>query len=211
MTNADLRELLRRPLVVAPMAGGPSAASLVVAAVEAGALAFLAAGYVSTEAMVAELAEVRASSTEAFGVNLFVPGAPTAAVGALARYLDSLGADADAVGATVGEPVWDDDGFDDKVAALLSGPPAIVSFTFGCPAADVVAAFRDAGCVVAVTVTQASEAAIAARAGSCTGIRSRLCSRPEPSRRSAAPRSCAARRAARTLRTNLRSPTRGSE
>ena len=40
MTNPNLRELLRRPVVVAPMAGGPSTASLAIAAAEAGAHRF---------------------------------------------------------------------------------------------------------------------------------------------------------------------------
>jgi nitronate monooxygenase len=51
------------------------------------------------------------------------------------------------------------------VDALLADPPAAVSFTFGCPPADAIAAFRAVGCVVIVTVTQASEAVIAANAG----------------------------------------------
>jgi nitronate monooxygenase len=40
-----LQRLARCPVVVAPMAGGPSTAGLVLAASTAGALGFLAAGY----------------------------------------------------------------------------------------------------------------------------------------------------------------------
>jgi nitronate monooxygenase len=165
MTSPNVPELLRRPVVVAPMAGGPSTVALAIAAAEAGAFTFLAAGYKSVEAMVAEMAEVRAGRAEPFGVNVFVPGAPANDLDALATYLDTLAADAEAVDAALGEPTWDDDQFDAKISALLADPPSAVSFTFGCPSPDVVAAFRDAGCAVAVTVTQPSEAAIAARAG----------------------------------------------
>ena len=38
-------DLLRRRIVVAPMAGGPTTTGLVIAAARAGALGFLAAGY----------------------------------------------------------------------------------------------------------------------------------------------------------------------
>ena len=165
MTSRKIRELLSRPVVVAPMAGGPSTAGLVIAAASAGALGFLAAGYKTPAAMVAEVRAVRAATAEPFGVNLFVPGAPSADPGAIERYLASLRPSAAAVGAELGPATWDDDDFDAKVAALLADPPPLVSFTFGCPSADVIAAFGDAGSLVAVTVTSPQEAAIAAAAG----------------------------------------------
>ena len=147
------------------MAGGPTTTALAIAVAEAGGFPFLAAAYTSVDAMLAEMAAVRAGSADPFGVNVFVPGAPARDADALVAYLDTLGADLDAVEATLGESVWDDDHFDEKVSALLADPPAVVSFTFGSPSAEVVAAFRAAGCVVAVTVTQPSEAVIAAEAG----------------------------------------------
>lgn len=152
-----LLDLLRRRIVVAPMAGGPSTAGLVIAAGQAGALGFLAAGYKTPGAMAAEIAAVRAATAEPFGVNVFVPGTPYPDTGALARYLDSLGPSA-------GEASWDDDGFDDKVAALLADPPTVTSFTFGCPAARVIRALQDAGSAVVVTVTTPAEAQMAAAA-----------------------------------------------
>jgi nitronate monooxygenase len=154
----QLTDLLRRPVVVAPMAGGPSTPDLVIAAARAGALGFLAAGYKPPGAMAAEIAAVRAATAEPFGVNVFVPGTPCPDADALARYLTSLGAD-------VVDATWDDDGFDAKVAALLADPPPLVSFTFGCPAAEVISALSDAGSVVVITVTSPGEAVLAAAAG----------------------------------------------
>jgi len=153
-----LPDLLRRRIVVAPMAGGPTTTGLVIAAAQAGALGFLAAGYKTPEAMAAEVTGVRAATGEPFGVNVFVPGTPYRDEGTLARYLDSLGPAA-------GEARWDDDGFDGKVTALLADPPAVTSFTFGCPAAGVIRALQDAGSAVVVTVTSPAEAEIAAAAG----------------------------------------------
>jgi nitronate monooxygenase len=71
-----LPDLLRRRIVVAPMAGGPTTTDLVIAAARAGALGFLAAGYKTPEAMAAEITAVRAATAEPFGVNVFVPGLP---------------------------------------------------------------------------------------------------------------------------------------
>lgn len=160
-----LRDLIRSPIVVAPMAGGPSTPALVTAAAEAGALGFLAAGYKTVEAMVAEIAAVRTAATTVFGVNVFVPGRPTAHRAETIAYLGSLAGDAAGLGVAVGDPLWDDDGWDAKVAALLADPPPVVSFTFGCPPPAVVAALRAAGALVAITVTTPNEASLAAAAG----------------------------------------------
>jgi nitronate monooxygenase len=165
MARPGVLDLLRRPLVVAPMAGGPSTSELVIAAASAGAVGFLAAGYKTPAAMAAEIAAVRAGTAGPFGVNVFVPGAPSADAEAIGGYLGSLRASAEAVGARLGEAAWDDDGYQEKVAGLLADPPPVVSFTFGCPPAEVIAAFRKAGAVVAVTVTSPGEAATAAAAG----------------------------------------------
>jgi nitronate monooxygenase len=155
---SPLLDLLRRRIVVAPMAGGPTTTDLVIAAGRAGALGCLAAGYKTPEAMAAEISAVRAATAEPFGVNVFVPGRPYPDARTLARYLDSLGPG-------LGEARWDDDGFGGKVAALLADPPAFTSFTFGCPAAEVIRALQDAGSAVVVTVTSPDEALAAAAAG----------------------------------------------
>jgi len=165
MAGPGVLDALRRPLVVAPMAGGPSTSDLVIAAAGAGALGFLAAGYKTAAAMAAEIAAVRAGTAEPFGVNVFVPSPPSADAGAIAGYVGSLRASAKAVGASLGEATWDDDGFEGKVAVLLAGPPAVVSFTFGCPPPEMIAGLRRAGAAVAVTVTSPGEAAAAAAAG----------------------------------------------
>ncbi len=164
MIPERLRALLRRPVVVAPMGGGPSTPALVTAAADASALGFLAAGYKTAEAVKAEIDAVRASTSEPFGVNVFVPG-PAAEPEQTASYVGSLTGDAEAVGAVLGDPGWDDDDWAAKVSLLIAEAPAIVSFTFGCPSREVVAAFRDAGSVVAVTVTHPDEARPAAAAG----------------------------------------------
>jgi nitronate monooxygenase len=160
-----LADLMRRPVVVAPMAGGPSTAGLVIAVSAAGALGFLAAGYKTAAALRAEMDAVRAGTAAPFGVNVFVPGEPAPDPAALARYLAELEPEAAALGARPGTPDWNDDDWDAKLAALLAQPPAVVSFTFGCPRQGVIAALRATGSQVWVTVTAPEEAALAAGRG----------------------------------------------
>jgi nitronate monooxygenase len=108
--------------------------------------------------MMTDVAAVRAAGIDVFGVNVFVPGVPCAEAEDLARYLKSVGAPA-------GDGLWDDDDFVGKVTTLLSDPPPVVSFTFGCPEAAVISALHDAGTLVVVTVTNPSEARVAANSG----------------------------------------------
>jgi nitronate monooxygenase len=165
MAKRNVLDWMRRPVIVAPMAGGSSTPELVIAAADAGAVGFLAAGYRTPAAVAAEIAAVRAGTRGRFGVNVFVAGIPSTDAASIAGYVSSLAAHAEAVGAALGDAIWDDDHLDEKVAILLADPPALVSFTFGCPPAELIAALSDAGCLVVVTVTDPVEAAIAAAAG----------------------------------------------
>ena len=147
------------------MAGGPITVELVVAAAGAGALGFLAGGYKTAAGMAAEMAAVRAAGVDAFGVNVFVPGHPTADPGRVDAYVASLETEAAALGATLGAPTWDDDDYGAKVDALVARPPAAVSFTFGIPDVEVVRSLQAAGSLVLLTVTTPEEAAQALRVG----------------------------------------------
>ena len=160
-----LDSLTERPVVVAPMAGGPSTAALVIAATRAGALGFVPGGYKSAQAMRGDIEAVAGATDSPFGVNVFVPGGPAADRAALARYVDDLAVEGRRLGTDIGEPVWNDDDWAAKIADLSARPVPVVSFTFGCPDADVVARLRDAGSMVLVTVCDENEAAVAAAAG----------------------------------------------
>lgn len=160
-----LGNLSERPVVVAPMAGGPSTPALVVAAARAGAFGFVAGGYKSAQAMRSDIDAVAGATAEPFGVNVFVPGPPTGDVAALARYVDELTADGHRLGVEIGAPAWSDDDWNAKIADLTARPVPVVSFTFGCPDADVVGRLQRAGSMVWVTVCDEHEAAVATAAG----------------------------------------------
>lgn len=144
------------PVVAAPMAGGPSTPELVVAVSDAGGLGFLGAGYKTVEAVQAEIAEVRRRTDRPFGMNIFLPGEPAADLAAVKAYRDRLAPVAARLGVERGEPRWEDDEADAKLAAAAGVP--VVSLTFGCPSADQISALQAAGSAVLVTVTTVAEA-----------------------------------------------------
>jgi nitronate monooxygenase len=102
---------------------------------------------------------------DAFGVNLFVPGAKSDAPELLEAYLASLRPLATSLGTELGAAQWDDDDYPAKLALVLAEPPAVVSFAFGLPDAEVVRAFQQVGSLVLLTVTTPEEAEAALRVG----------------------------------------------
>ena len=147
------------------MAGGPTTVDLVAAASAAGAFAFVAGAYKSAAALAADIDAVTTLVHGPFGVNVFVPGRPTADRDGLQRHLRALEGEAAQLGVDLGEARWDDDDWDAKVEVLLGAAPAVVSFTFGCPPTRVMNALQLSGSLVMITVTNVDEADIAIRAG----------------------------------------------
>jgi nitronate monooxygenase len=154
------------PVIAAPMAGGASTPALVIAAARAGGLGFLAAGYKTPQALAGQITEVRSAGVP-FAVNVFAPNPVPADPAAYRRYARAIRPEAERYGLELpgGDPAEDDDHWADKVALLIGDPVPLVSFTFGFPEPQVVAALHRAGSVVALTVTSAQEARAAAEAG----------------------------------------------
>jgi nitronate monooxygenase len=144
---------LRHPIVLAPLAGGPSTPELAAAVSGAGGLGFLAAGYRAADEVRLEIARVRELTSAPFGVNLFLVRKTAVDERAVAAYAQRL-----ATRWPVGTPRFDDDAFGAKLDLVAEVRPAVVSFTFGCPTADVVTRLHDRGVSVWVTVTEADEA-----------------------------------------------------
>jgi len=159
-----LLDQCRLPVVLAPLAGGPSTPELCAAVSDAGGLGFLAAGYLSASELATRIERTQALTSRPFGVNLFVPGA-SGDVARVAAYAQRLAGDAEQVGVRLGEPRWDDDDWAAKLDLLAGSPVALVSVTFGCPSnEDIVRLKRSTG-EVWVTVTTVDEARQAQEAG----------------------------------------------
>jgi nitronate monooxygenase len=152
------------PIVLAPLAGGPTTPQLAAAVSNAGGLGFLAAGYLSADQLRGQIVQARELTGAALGVNVFVPGTPSSPA-AVAEYAAAIAPDARGAGVELGVARFDDDDWAAKLALLTADPPPVTSFTFGCPDPEVVAALQAAGSEVWVTVTTPAEAALAAAAG----------------------------------------------
>lgn len=160
-----LRDVIRVPVVQAPMAGGAGTPRLAAAVAEAGGFPILAAGYKSADALRAEIAETRRLTGAPIGVNVFVPQHTETAQEDLDRYRDRLAPEAQRLGVGLGDPVWDDDVWDAKLALLLADPVPLVSFTFGCPPGEVIRELQRRGSLAVITVTTPDEARLAAATG----------------------------------------------
>jgi nitronate monooxygenase len=153
------------PIVLAPLAGGPSTPELAAAVSNAGGLGFLAAGYLTPEVFAERLRKTHALTSGPIGVNLFVledVGVDDDAVAAYARELEP---EARAHGAQLGEPRFDDDWLDAKLELIARADVEVVSTTFGCLAAETVERLQQSGTQVWATVTAAHEARAARDAG----------------------------------------------
>jgi nitronate monooxygenase len=153
------------PIVQAPMAGGPSTPALAAAVSRAGGLGFLAAGYLTPPRLAQDIAAARELTDGPFGVNVFVGGEHAAERASVEAYALRLAVEAERAGVQLGEPRFDDDAFEEKLAMLIAAPVAVVSFTFGLPPRAAVEELHAAGSEVWQTVTSPAEARRAAALG----------------------------------------------
>jgi nitronate monooxygenase len=153
------------PIVLAPLAGGPSTPELTAAVSNAGGLGFLAAGYLAPDVFAERLRRTRELTNEQIGVNLFVLEDRGVDDDAIAAYARELEPDARARGVQLGEPRFDDDWLDEKLELIVRSDVEILSTTFGCLARKTVARLQQSGTRVWGTVTAAHEARAAREAG----------------------------------------------
>ena len=156
---------LDAPVILAPLAGGPSTPELAAAVSEAGGLGFLAAGYLSASELERRVRVTRSLTDRATGVNVFAPGSGPAEPGGYREFVERLEAWGGAEGAELGDARYSDDDWQSKIELLLREQLPVVSFTFGCPDRVVIDRLHDAGSEVWVTVTTPDEADCAERAG----------------------------------------------
>jgi nitronate monooxygenase len=147
------------------MAGGPSTPELVAAVTTTGGIGFLAGGYKTPQQLAAQITATRALTEGPIGVNLFVVSANDVDEDELEAYRQELQQDADRYGTHVGTARWDDDSWSAKLEIVRGLRPDVVSFTFGCPDAEVLHELAQVGIHTAVTVTSEAEARTAAERG----------------------------------------------
>jgi nitronate monooxygenase len=160
----DFRDLAV-PILVAPMAGGPSTPELAAAGTNAGGLGFVAAGYLTAEVFAERLTAARGLTSGPIGANLFAPQPSAGTAADIERYAVALAPEAERYGAQLGAPRWDDDHWAAKLEVLLDVRPDVASFTFGAPSDKECRRLREAGITVVGSVTTLSEARTAVASG----------------------------------------------
>ncbi len=156
------------PLIQAPMAGVDTPA-LAAAVCEAGGLGSLGVGAMDADGAARAIAALRARTDRPFNVNLFVHATPRADVAREAAWIDWLrprfaefGAEPPAALRTIYTSFADDPAM---LAMLAAGKVPVVSFHFGLPPADAIAALRASGALLLATATSLEEARAIEAAG----------------------------------------------
>lgn len=164
MAGLDLRAL-DAPVIVAPMAGGPTTPELAAAGTNAGGLGFLAAGYLTADVLAERITAARALTSGPLGVNLFVVRSSAALPDAIHRYAKALESESARYDTHLGEPRYDDDHWSAKLDVVMDLKPEVVSFTFGLPDAEECTRLRSAGITTVGTITTLAEAELAVAVG----------------------------------------------
>lgn len=156
------------PLIQAPMAG-VSTPALAAAVAEQGALGSIGVGATDAAGARAMIIETRAQTSRAFNVNLFVHGVATADPAREAAWLDWLAPIFNEFGTKpptalrkIYKSLADDP---DMLAMLLELAPPMVSFHFGLPSAEIIAALRSRNILLMATATSLDEARAIEAAG----------------------------------------------
>jgi nitronate monooxygenase len=149
------------PIIQAPMAG-TSTPAMAAAVSNAGALGSIAVGATDAAGACEMIAQVRALTDRAFNVNVFVHAPPQADAAREAAWIEALAPLFQAFGAAPParlKPAYGTFADDDEMlAALVEAAPPVVSFHFGLPSGDRIAALKGAGCLLMATATSLAEA-----------------------------------------------------
>ncbi len=157
-----LRELfgIELPIIQAPMAG-VQAGALAAAVSEAGGLGSLPCAMLTPESMGKEIALIRSRTAKPFNVNFFTYAAPPLDSereagwrAQLAPFYREYGIDAARIASGPGRAPFSAEAAD----ALEPFAPAVVSFHFGLPSADLLARVKRWGSKVIASATTVEEA-----------------------------------------------------
>ena len=155
------------PIIQAPMAGVATPALAAVS--DAGALGSIAVGAMDAAGAGAMIAAVRTATARPCNVNVFAHAPALADSEREAAWLAALAPHFAALGTappTALREIYTSFVADEAMlAALVEAAPAVVSFHFGLPDREQIAALKGAGCLLLATATSVAEGLAAQRAG----------------------------------------------
>lgn len=148
------------PIIQAPMAGSQGSA-LAVAVSNAGGLGSLPCAMLSLDGMRDELVAIKKHTDKPYNVNFFCHVPPTPSAGreaawraALAPYYQEFGIDVNSIPTGPGRAAFNAEAAD----ALAEFKPAVVSFHFGLPSAELMARVKSWGAKILSSATTVEEA-----------------------------------------------------
>lgn len=152
------------PVILAPIAG-PGTPELTAAVCNAGGFGFLASAYAAPDQIRADVAKIRSLTRGPFGINLFVQpelvpvddAVLQRAHDRLRPYLREFGIDTEVIPRAKTM-------YAQQIEAVLEAKPALFSFIFGIPSAEILARFRAAKIPTMGTATTVEEAVAIERA-----------------------------------------------
>jgi nitronate monooxygenase len=156
---------LDKPIISAPMGGGPSTPELVAAVSNAGGLGSLAVAYQNPGQIAAEIRRTRELTNRPFALNLFAGGMnpldrPVEPMLEILRPIHrKFQIDPPVVPAVAGHD------FEEQFKAVIAARPQFFSFTFGIPSREMMARLRSEGIVTMGTATSYAEAVLLKEAG----------------------------------------------
>lgn len=164
---------IQRPILQGPFGGGLSSVELVVAVGEAGGLGAFGAHHLDGAGIRAVAEQIRARSGRPFALNLWLPHAEanesanedghgraySEHAQRLAPWFAALGVQAPA------PPARYLPDFEEQVEAVLQAKPAVFSFVFGLPSADLIERCRSRGIQTLGAATTGDEAQALEAAG----------------------------------------------
>jgi nitronate monooxygenase len=169
-TAAGRRLKLDAPIIQGPFGGGLSAVDLVVAVSENGGLGSFGVHHLEAAGIRDVAARIRARTARPFALNLWIPLDDSddpvmsdaqwgATLDALRPYFQALGVPLPA------RPARFAPRYHEQVETVLELKPAVFSFVFGVPSADVLDRCRSAGILTLGAATTPDEAKLLADAG----------------------------------------------
>jgi nitronate monooxygenase len=147
------------PIVLAPMAGGPSTPALAAAVTNAGGLGSLGAAYTSPQNITEDIGRVRELTQGKFAVNLFSPQGMEPLKGNVAAAEEFLGPYHERLG--VSEPKVPERSHEDfklQMEAIIAARVPVFSYTFGTIPSDVIAELKREKIYIIGTATTVEEA-----------------------------------------------------
>ncbi len=158
---------IRHPILLAPLAGGPSTPELAAAVSNAGGLGALGLEYLTLEQMREQIRRTRELTRGPLNLNLFASVSRQAGG---AGNLDAMLLKLEPIHRELGiappeAPMAGTDHFEAKLQVVLEAKPEVFSFTFGMIPAESMRKLKAAGILIVGTATTAEEAALLEKAG----------------------------------------------